>query len=91
MVIISKAILKEFAAKHSVAEKALEKWYKETKAVSWRNFTEVKKAFSAVDAVGNDRCVFDIKGNQYRLICLIIFRVRTVFIPFIGRIKNMTR
>jgi mRNA interferase HigB len=37
-----------------------------------------------MDAVGNDRYVFNIKGNNYRLIVLIIFKVRTVFILFIG-------
>ena len=37
-----------------------------------------------MDAVGNDRYVFDIKGKNYRVIALIIFKVRTVFILFIG-------
>ena len=44
----------------------------------------MKRTFNSVDTVGNDRYVFDIKGNQYRLIALIIFKVRTVFILFIG-------
>ncbi|MDB4918117.1 MAG: addiction module toxin RelE [Mucilaginibacter sp.] len=44
----------------------------------------MKNTFNSVDAVGNDRYVFNIKGNNYRLIALIIFKVRTVFIVFIG-------
>ena len=44
----------------------------------------MKNSFNSVDAVGNDRYVFNIKGNDYRLIALIIFKVRTVFILFIG-------
>jgi mRNA interferase HigB len=88
MVIISKTILKEFGQKHPDAEIGLEKWYDDTKRANWKNFTDVKKTFNTVDGVGNDRYVFDIKGNQYRLIALIIFKVRTVFILFVGTHKK---
>ena len=88
MVIISKTILKEFAGSHPDAEKALSKWYEEVKSADWKNFTALKSTFNTADHVGNDRYVFDIKGNQYRLIALIIFRIRTVFILFIGTHKE---
>ena len=88
MVIISKAIIKDFSKKYPDAEIALQKWYEETKAADWKNFTEIKKSFNSVDTVGNDRYVFDIKGNHYRLITLIIFKGRTVFILFIGTHKE---
>ena len=88
MVIISKAILKEFAIKHRNAETALEKWYEETKSADWKRFHDVKKTFNSADGAGNDRFVFDIRGNQYRLIALIIFKVRTVFILFVGTHKE---
>lgn len=88
MVIISKAIIKVFTKKHPNSETALLKWYEETKAADWKDFTEVKKTFNTVDAVGNDRYVFDIKGNHYRLIALIIFKARTVFILFVGTHKE---
>lgn len=88
MVILSKSILKHFSEKHPEAEAALLKWYDDTKAAGWKNFQEVKKTFNTVDAVGNDRYVFDIKGNHYRLVALIIFKVRTVFILFVGTHKE---
>jgi len=88
MVIISKATLREFSEKHPDAENALLKWYEDTKAANWKNFPGMKKTFNTVDSVGNDRYVFDIKGNHYRLIALIIFKVRTVFILFIGSHKE---
>lgn len=84
MVVISKAVLKVFAEKYPDCSSALEKWYEEVKRADWRNFADVKATFNSVDAVGNDRYVFDIKGNHYRIIALIIFKVRTVFILFIG-------
>lgn len=84
MVIISKAIVNTFAKGHNDAETPLEDWYEATKTADWKNFNEMKQTFNSVDAVGNDRYVFNIKGNSYRLIALIIFKVRTVFILFIG-------
>jgi mRNA interferase HigB len=83
MVIISKAIIREFTAKHTDAERPLDNWYELTANADWKNFNEMKNTFNSVDAVGNDRYVFNIKGNDYRLIALIIFKVRTVFILFI--------
>ena len=88
MVIISKAIINEFSKRHPVAETALIKWYNETKAANWSNFSDLKRTFNTADAVANDRYIFDIKGNQYRLIALIIFKARTVFILFIGTHKE---
>ncbi len=88
MVIISKAIIRDFSKKYPDAEIALQKWYEETKAADWKNFTALKKTFNSVDSVGNDRYVFDLRGNHYRMIALIIFSVRTVFILFIGTHKE---
>ena len=84
MVIISKAVLRDFSKSHADSETALEDWYDLAKNADWKNFNEMRKTFNSVDAVGNDRYVFNIKGNSYRLIALIIFKVRTVFILFVG-------
>jgi len=88
MVIISKTILNDFAGTYPDAAKALSKWYEEVKSADWKNYTALKNTFNTADHVGNDRYVFDIKGNQYRLIELIIFQIRTVFILFIGTHKE---
>ena len=44
--------------------------------------------FNSVDAVGNDRFVFDIRGNNYRLVAMIFFDVRTVYMHFVGTHKE---
>jgi mRNA interferase HigB len=84
MVIISKAIFREFTAIHADSEGPLNNWYELMANADWKNFNEMKNTFNSVDAVGNDRYVLNIKGNNYRLIVLIVFKVRTVFILFIG-------
>lgn len=88
MVVISKTVLVEFGTKHADSIDALNKWYNETKDADWGNFTEIKQTFNSVDAVGNDRYVFNIKGNKYRLVAMIFFNIRTVFIRFIGTHKE---
>ncbi|MDD2982812.1 MAG: type II toxin-antitoxin system HigB family toxin [Crocinitomicaceae bacterium] len=48
----------------------------------------MKKTFNSVDSVGNDRYVFNIKGNNYRLVAMIFFDIRTIYIRFIGTHKE---
>lgn len=81
---ISKTVLVEFGAKHADAIEALNKWYDQSKGADWGSLAELKKTFSTVDFVGNDRYVFNIRGNKYRLVAMIFFDIRTVFIRFIG-------
>ena len=85
---MSKAILMSFVERFPETEEAIFRWYGQTSAANWKNFSEMKNSFNAVDAVGNDRYVFNIKGNHFRLIALIIFKVRTVFVLFIGTHKE---
>ena len=84
MVILIKRTLQEFAAKHSDITEPLNNWYVIAKKAQWKNFAEIKEAFNSVDTVGNDRFVFNIKGNKYRLVVLIHFDIRTIYIRFIG-------
>jgi len=84
MVIISKPILRMFIERHPDSAVPLNDWYIKTKAVDWGEFKDVKHTFNSVDSVGNDRYVFNISGNKYRLVAMIFFSVRTVYIKFIG-------
>ena len=84
MVIISKTILVEFGVKNSDSVEALNRWYDKVKLADWNNLNDIKKVFNNVDYVGNDRYVFNIKGNKYRIVVMIFFNIRTVFVRFIG-------
>lgn len=84
MVIISKAHLLKFIQLHPGAAEPLNRWYELTVKADWKGFSDVKEVFNAVDAVGNDRYVFNIKGNHYRLVAMIFFDKRTMYIRFIG-------
>jgi mRNA interferase HigB len=88
MVIISKTILNDFGNEHPDVIDALNDWYRIVKDADWNTFHDIKQTFNSVDSVGNDRYVFDIKGNHYRIVAMIFFDIRTVFIRFVGTHKE---
>jgi mRNA interferase HigB len=84
MVIISHKAIREFTESYPELSTALERCYSITENADWKGFNDIKSQFNSVDAVGNGLFVFNIKGNNCRLIARIIFRTRTVFIRFVG-------
>lgn len=84
MRIIARSKIIEYYTKHSDTKTALEDWYKKTSNAEWHCFDDIKKTFRTVDSVGNQHYVFDIKGNNYRLIVVIKFTIGLVLIRFIG-------
>ncbi len=84
MVVISKTALNSSGKDHPGVVTALNDWYAIVKKADGRNLADVKQTFNSVDYVADNRYVFNIKGNQYRLVVLIFFSVRTVYIKFVG-------
>jgi len=76
--------IKDFSEKHPDAENPLKFWYHTTSAKEWKNLHEIKQTFNSVDYVGNHRFVFNIKGNDYRLVAIISFNAQKIYIRFIG-------
>ena len=84
MRIFSKSTLVEYYTAHPQAKQPLEDWFEVTKKAEWQNISDIRAEFNNVDYVGNDRYVFNIKGNDYRLIVVIRIAKGRVFIRFIG-------
>lgn len=84
MVVISYGTLKSFYENHAGSKDALNNWYRIVCKADWSNYHNLKQMFNSADAVGNDRFVFNIRGNNYRLVAMIFFDVRTVYIRFVG-------
>lgn len=91
MRIISRKRLVEFWAKHPDAEQPLRAWYTEAKKASWQSPGEVKSLYRNVSLIGNQRLVFNIKGNDYRLVVLVDYRQSKIFIRFIGTHREYDR
>lgn len=90
MRIVSHRKLREFyeTPGREDARVALERWYHVTSEAQWKNFSEMKRDFPAVDYVGNQRCVFNIRGNRYRLVVVVKFVMGYIFIRFVGTHKE---
>ena len=66
----------------------LERWYQIAEEAEWKNFSDIRVAFPNADYVGNQHYVFNIKGNNYRLIVVIKFTINRIFIRFVGTHKE---
>ena len=84
MRVISFSMIREFIAKHADADVPLRDWYKRTTKANWNSFADIKQTFNTVDYVGNDRYVFDIKGNTYRIVAIVLFINKKVYMRFVG-------
>ncbi len=82
--VIAKKVLREFWEKHNDCEQQLKAWFQEASKAEWKNPNEIKTEFPSASIIGNDRIVFNIKGNSYRLIIKINFDYQMIWIRFIG-------
>ena len=63
---------------------ALDSWFHEARQADWNHPADVVKAYANASIVGSDRVVFNIKGNDYRLVVAIHYRLQIVFIKWLG-------
>lgn len=91
MRIVTFSRIKEFSEKYPDANLPLRDWYFKTQRSEWNNIQDIKQTLNNVDYVGNNRYVFNIKGNDYRLVAIVIFASKKVYIRFIGSHKEYDR
>ena len=84
MRVIAKRILRDFWEKHEDCEQQLKSWFREIQKSNWENPNQVKEEYPSASILNNNRVVFNIKGNNYRLIVKISFEYQMVWIRFIG-------
>ena len=63
---------------------ALEAWFHEVERAGWKSPADVKRAYATASIIDEERVVFNIKGNDYRLVTAIDYERRTVFIKWLG-------
>lgn len=84
MHIIAKRTLRAFWERHRNAEGALRAWHADVEKRAWSSPADVKADYPRASGVANNRVVFNVVGNQYRLVVAIKCPLRLVFIRFIG-------
>ena len=84
MRIIAKKILRDFWDIHPDSEQQFKSWYQETSKAEWTSPRKIKKEYPTASFLADNRVVYNIKGNHYRLIVKISYDYQMVWIRFIG-------
>jgi len=82
--VIAKRTLRNFWTKHKDSEQQLKSWYKEAEDAIWKGPNEIKIDYPAASLLTDNRVVFNIKGNKYRLVVKINYSYKIVWIRFVG-------
>lgn len=87
MRVIAVSQLRAFWVRHPDAEQPLKAWYEEASNANWRQPADIKAQYRSASVLRNRRVVFNIKGNDYRLIVAIAYKLQIVYIKFVGTHK----
>jgi mRNA interferase HigB len=93
MRIISRKALRQFweRPQYADSEQPLRAWFREASRAEWKSPAEIKDVYRSASIVGNDRVVFNIAGNKYRLVVRINYSYGIVYIRFVGTHRQYNR
>ena len=89
--IINRKTLLEYCKRYPDAAIALQSWYHELLNAEFKNFHELKKVYGNVSLVGDDRVVFNILGNKYRLVVRMVFVFKAIQINGLAHTQSTIR
>lgn len=84
MKVIAVSTLRTFWDGCPDAEQPLKAWYDEARHATWATPQDIKNHYASASFVARNRVVFNIKGNDYRLIVAVAYRFQAIYIKFIG-------
>ena len=84
MRVIAVSTLRTYWDRHPDAEQPLKAWLQEASSAEWRQPSDIKAHYRSASVLKNRRVVFNIKGNDYRLVVAIAYQLQIVFVKFIG-------
>jgi mRNA interferase HigB len=79
-----KDIIDNFIKNHADAKNALQRWLEFVEKAEWRSHSDIKTDFPTADYIGKERYIFNIRGNNYRMVVVIIFIAGSLTIRFLG-------
>lgn len=84
MELANKQILNRFVKKHSIVLKAVERWVSKVENAQWSHHADLKNDFPGADYVGNNRYVFNLKGDGDRIVAIVLFIDSVMTVRWIG-------
>ncbi len=91
MRVIALRTLREFWEQHPDAEQALQAWYHDARQATWMSPANIRAVYANASIIANNRVVFNIRGNQYRLVVAINYQYGIVYIRFVGTHQEYDR
>lgn len=91
MRVISRKILREFWEKYPDSRQQLQAWYVDVKHANWTVPKDIKRIYPSASFLAENRVVFNIKGNKYRVIVMVQYRFGQVYIRFVGTHQEYDR
>ena len=88
MRVIAVSTLRDFWERHPDAEQPLKAWYEEATNATWAQPADIKARYRSASVLKNRRVVFNIKGNDYRLIVAVAYKLQVVYVKFVGTHKE---
>lgn len=91
MLIIARKSLREFWERYPDAEATLKAWYYDVQQAIWSSPNEIRQVYATASIIEHNRVVFNIRGNQYRLVVAINYAYHIVYIRFVGTHQEYDR
>lgn len=91
MRVISVKRLREFWQQYPDAEQPLRIWYGDVRRSTWRTPSDIKRSYSTASFLSGNRVVFNIRGNRYRLVVMVLYKGSIVFVRFVGTHEEYNR
>lgn len=88
MRVIAVSTLRDFWQRYPDAEQPLKAWYEEATNATWTLPADIKAQYRSASILKNRRVVFNIKGNDYRLIVAVAYKLQVVYVKFVGTHKE---
>jgi len=88
MRVIAVSTLRAFWKRHPDAEQPLKAWFEEATNASWNQPSDIKERYRSASILKNRRVVFNIKGNDYRLVVAVAYKLQVVYVKFVGTHKE---
>ena len=84
MRVLGRELLIECARKHTAAKVALDTWYQFAKHADWTKPQDIKNRFRSADFLADNRVIFNIKGNHFRLVVKVRYQNGIVVVEWVG-------
>jgi mRNA interferase HigB len=84
MTIVNRQLLDDLVRKHANASNAVCKWIMEVEKAQWKSFVDVRNTFSSADYVGNDHVIFNLQGNHFRIVAIVVYVGEVIYIRWSG-------